>query len=69
MVNENIYVVEFCSLGDTEPTRELMTACSIPELFEVYSGMTDLVYFAFEDVTELPVEEIERKMTYDGRYL
>lgn len=66
---ENIYIVEFRSLGDKEFTRELITARSIPELFEIYIGMTDIVYFAFEDVTETSVEEIERKLAYVGKYV
>lgn len=67
--NERIYIVEFRSLGDKEPTRELITACSVPELFEIYTGMTDMVYFAFEDITGLSVEDVERKLTYVGKYV
>ncbi len=68
-MTENIYIVEFRSLGEKEPTREFITARSVPEVFELYIGMTDIVYFAFEDVTELSVEEIERKLTYVDKYL
>ena len=68
MDNERIYIVEFRSLEDPCSSRELITATSIPQLFEYYFGMTDLVEFAFEDVTESSVEEIERRLTYNGKY-
>ena len=69
MDNERIYIVEFRSVEGKSPTREIITARSIPELLEIYMGMTDMVYFACEDVTELSVEEIERKLTYVGKYV
>ena len=68
MDNERIYIVEWRCLGDKLQSREIITATSIPQFFEYYSGMTNLVEFAFEDVTESSVEEIERRLTYNGKY-
>ena len=68
MDNERIYLVEWRALGDDSSSREIITATSIPQLFEYYNDMTDLVEFAFEDVTESSVEEIERRMMYNGKY-
>jgi hypothetical protein len=68
MGNERIYIVAFRSRGDTEVSKELMVAHSIPELLQDYFTLTDLVEFAFEDVTEASVEEIERRLTYNGKY-
>lgn len=68
MDNERIYIVEFRSLGDSSPSREIITATSIPQLFDYYINMTDLVEFAFEDVTDTPIEKIERRMMYNGKY-
>jgi len=66
--NERIYLVEWRALGSDSTSREIITATSIPQLFEYYNDMTDLVEFAFEDVTESSVEEIERRMMYNGKY-
>ena len=67
-MNENIYFVEYQSSGDSTVSREIVTTSSVPMLFEEFSGMTDLIYFAFEDITEQPIEEIERKLSYNGKY-
>lgn len=66
---DNIYIVEYQALGDAAPIRELKTATSVPQLFDYYIDIPDLVYFAFEDVTEQPVEEIEKRLIYNGLYL
>lgn len=68
MSEERIYIVEWRSLGDKGTSREIITATSIPELFDYYINMTDIVEFAFEDVTETPIEEIERRLMYHGKY-
>ena len=67
-MNENIYFVEYQSSGDSTVSREIVTTSSVPMLFEEFSGMTDLIYFAFEDITEQPIEDIERKLSYNGKY-
>ena len=69
MDNEKIYLVEWRTMGDEFASREIITATSIPQLFDYYIGMTNMVYFAFEDVTDQTVEEIERKMLYRAKYL
>lgn len=68
MDKERIYIVEWRCLGDETPSREIITATSIPQLFDYYIDMTDIVEFAFEDVTEVSVEEIERRLMYNGKY-
>lgn len=67
-MNENIYFIEYQSSGDSTVSREIVSASSIPMLFEEFSGMTDLTYFAFEDVTEQSVEDIEKRLMYRGKY-
>ena len=68
MNEERVYIVEFCSANDDIPCREIITATSIPQLFDYYIDMTKLTMFAFQDVTDLSVEDIERKLTYNGKY-
>jgi hypothetical protein len=64
----NVYLVEWRCLGDTETTRQIITIHSVAELFEYFIDTPDIVYFAFEDVTETPIEEVERRLLYVGRY-
>ena len=68
MQNENVYLVEWRALGEAAFTREIKTATSLAQLFDYYIDIPDLVSFSFEDVTELPVEEIERRIIYHGVY-
>lgn len=68
MNKERIYIIEWRSFGQTEITREIITATSLSQLFDYYSDLCDVVYFAFEDVTDTCVEDIERRMTYRGKY-
>ena len=67
-MTENIYLVEWRALGETTSTREIKTATSIPQLFDYYIDVPDLVFFAFEDITETPIEDIERRFAYNGKY-
>ena len=68
MDKERIYIVEWRCVGVADTTREIITATSIPQLFDYYTDIPDLVEFAFEDVTESPVEDIERRLMYHGKY-
>lgn len=68
MDSERIYIVEWRCFGDKFPSREIVTATSIPQLFNYYIDMANIVEFAFEDVTESSVEETERRLTYNGKY-
>lgn len=68
MDNERIYIVEWRCVGITDTTREIITATSIQQLFDYYTDIPDLVEFAFEDVTNSPVEQIEKRLTYNGKY-
>lgn len=65
---DKIYFVEYQSSDDSITSREIVTASSIAELFEEFSPMTQLTYFAFEDISNKSVEEIERKLSYNGKY-
>ena len=67
-MNENIYFVEYQSRGDSITSREIVTASSIADLFEEFSPMAQLTYFAFEDISDASIEEIERKLSYNGKY-
>ena len=67
-MGENIYLVEWRALGESTPTREIKTATSVIQLFDYYIDIPDLVFFAFEDVTEVPIEDIERRFTNNGKY-
>ena len=68
MDNERIYIVEWRCDGDAYATREIITAVSIPQLFDYYIDLKGVKEFAFEDVTDSPVEEIERRIMYNGKY-
>lgn len=68
MNKERIYIVEWRSFGQTETTREIIAATSLSQLFDYYSDLCDIVSFAFEDVSDTSVEDIERRMTYRGKY-
>lgn len=68
MDNERIYIVEWRCFNTKDTTREIITATSLTQLFEYYIDLTNIVSFAFEDVTDTPVEEIERRLIYRGKY-
>ena len=68
MDNEKIYIVEWRCFNDRDTTREIITATSLAQLFEYYADLTNIVSFAFEDVTNASVEEIERRLMYRGKY-
>ena len=68
MNNERIYIVEWRCVGVADTTREIITATSIPQLFDYYTDIPDLVEFAFEDVSDASIEDIERRLTYNGKY-
>ena len=67
-MNERIFIVEWRTFNNEYPVRELKTAESIEQLFNHYIDTPSIVYFAFEDVTDLPIEEVERRMVPYGKY-
>ena len=68
MNEERIYIVEWRCFGNTTTTREIITATSMPQLFDYYIDLPNLVEFAFEDVSDSSVEDIERRLMYRGKY-
>ena len=67
-MDERIYIVEWRALNDKTSTREIKTAISPTQLFDYYIDIRNLVFFAFEDVTDTPVEDIERMFTHNGKF-
>ena len=68
MNNERVYFVEWRSLGSAVSTREIIVATTLAELFDYYNDLSNVVSFAFEDITEQDITEFERKILYDGKY-
>ena len=69
MDKEKIYFVEWRSFGSNIPTREIITADSIEQLFQYYNDLSHLVTFSFEDITDQDLTTYERKILYNGKFM
>ena len=69
MDKEKIYFVEWRSFGSNAPTREIITAASIEQLFQYYNDLSHLVTFSFEDITDQDLSTYERKILYNGKFV
>ena len=70
MNKKRIFYVEWSHACDNGARMShIFTEDNEQELFRFFSNEEDpIVYFAFQDITDLPIEEFERKLTYCGKY-
>lgn len=66
---KRIFFVEWRHKCDSESMNHIFTFDGAEELFDFFAYEEDpLVYFAFEDITDQPIEQFERKLIYGGKY-
>lgn len=68
-MNKRIFYIEWQHKCDSERMGAVLSFANAEDLFDFFSYEEDpLVYFAFEDITDKPIEEYERGISYGGKY-
>ena len=67
MNKERIFMCYWKKLGNKKIKSEIYTCESIEKLFEYFMS-ENLVYFAFQDITDKAIEDFEKEINYIGKY-
>ena len=70
MNKERIFYVEWSHDCDNGARMNaILTFENTKELFQFFSHEDNpLTYFAFQDITDLSIDDFERRLNYNGRY-
>ena len=69
LVNKRIFYIEWQHRCDSERMKAVLCFDNVEDLFDFFSFEEDpLVYFAFEDITDKPIEDVDRRVQDNGKY-
>lgn len=67
MDKERIFMCYWREFGSDKVQSRIYSGKSIEELFDYFMS-ENLVYFAFQDITDKPIEDFEKEITYLGKF-
>lgn len=69
-MNNRIFYIEWKTSNSNTIRNAIMTFNSPSDLFAAFSSDSTTHYerFAFQDITDLPIEDFEKRLTYNGKY-
>ena len=70
MNKERIFYIEWKLSNSDTIKNAILTFTHTQELFKAFAQDSTIRYehFAFQDITDLPIEDFERRLNYNGKY-